>query len=630
MKIQLESVKSHMFSKENIKTNIVEMLYFIFFIISGVYKCVYLQFQNRINFRPFFSKINMYMTVSTICFVLLVIAFMLVFYTRNKIMFLIFNVFLSTLLFADALYLRYYNTIITVPVIYNARYLGPVKESVLSLIRKSDILYFFDIPFFIILSILYRKKFKEIKLPFLKRCVAAVLLILVSFAGFKVAYSNNDTSEYDNNYIVKNLGIGYFHYYDIRRYIKQNWNRNKNLSNDEINEIVTFFEGKDEETGKLSKKYSGIAKGKNLIVIQMEALQEFVIGREINGKEITPNLNKLIGESLYFSNIYVQVAGGNTSDAELMTNTSLYPAKEGAAYFRFATNEYNTLSKELKKEGYNSYALHAYGAAFWNRTEMYKAIGFDQFISSSDFVLDEYIGWGGWALSDDSFYRQSMDKIDVQKPFYAFYVTLSGHHPYSYFDDKQTFDVGKYDRTYLGNYIKAQNYADAAVGRFMERLKDMGVYENSLIVIYGDHAGLPKAQSKELLEFLGKTDDNVDWIKLQKIPLIIHCPGINAEAIEKTGGQIDIFPMITNMMGLKNDYAMGKDIINSEKGYAVLRNGSVLTDDYYYSSEADTVYDLKNGSILDKAIYLDQIEKYRNELKISDLIIEKDALRKLR
>ncbi len=233
-------------------------------------------------------------------------------------------------------------------------------------------------------------------------------------------------------------------------------------------------------------------------------------------------------------------------------------------------------------------------------------------------------------MSDDSFYRQSMDKIDVQKPFYAFYVTLSGHHPYTYFEDKQTFDVGKYDKTYLGNYIKAQNYADAAVGRFMERLKDMGLYENSLIVIYGDHAGLPKAQSKELLEYLGKTDDNVDWIKLQKIPLIIHCPGIEAETIEKTGGQVDIFPMIANMMGIKNDYAMGKDIINCEKGYAVLRNGSVLTDDYYYSSEDDTVYALKNGSVLDKAVYLDEIEKYRNALKISDMIIEKDALRKLK
>src|SRR5690606_10636256 len=126
----------------------------------------------------------------------------------------------------------------TVPVIYNAQYLGPVKESVLSLIRKSDILYFFDIPFFILFSVLFRKKFKEIKLPLLKRCIAAALLILVSFTGFKVAYSHNDTSEYDNNYIVKNLGIGYFHYYDIRRYIKQNWNRDKNLSSDEKNEIT--------------------------------------------------------------------------------------------------------------------------------------------------------------------------------------------------------------------------------------------------------------------------------------------------------------------------------------------------------------------------------------------------------
>jgi len=122
----------------------------------------------------------------------------------------------------------------------------------------------------------------------------------------------------------------------------------------------------------------------------------------------------------------------------------------------------------------------------------------------------------------------------------------------------------------------------------------------------------------------------VDWIKLQKIPLVIHCPGIDPEVIEKTGGQVDIFPMIANMMGIKNYYAMGKDLINSEKGYAVLRNGSVLTDDYYYSSEADTVYDLKNGSELDKDIYIEEIEKYRKELKISDLIIEKDALRKLK
>lgn len=350
----------------------------------------------------------------------------------------------------------------------------------------------------------------------------------------------------------------------------------------------------------------------------------------MNGREITPNLNKLVRESLYFDNIYVQVAGGNTSDAEFMGNISLYPAKEGAAYFRFATNEYNTIAKELKKEGYNSYALHAYGPAFWNRTEMYKAVGFDTFISSNDYVMDEYIGWGGWALSDDSFYRQSMDIIDVTKPFYSFFVTLSGHHPYSYFEDKQTFDVGKYDRTYFGNYIKAQNYADAAIGRFIQKLKDMGLYENSLIVIYGDHTGLPKTQAKELLEFLGLSESKVDWIKLQKVPLLIHCPGVEGEIIDTTGGQIDILPMIANMMGFENYYALGKDLLNTQKGYAVLRNGSVLTDEYYYCSEDDTVYDMKTGEVLDKKDYEEEIQKYQKELRISDIILEKDALRKLK
>jgi len=454
--------------------------------------------------------------------------------------------------------------------------------------------------------------------------------MVISFGSFKIAYSKNDMSEYDNNYIVKNFGIGYFHYYDVKKYVKENYLRDKKLKNEEKSELVSFFDEKNGEAGKLPNKFCDIAKGKNLIVIQMEALQHYVINREINGKEITPNLNKLAKESLYFDNIYVQVAGGNTSDAEFMTNTSLYPAKEGAAYFRFATNEYNTIAKELKNEGYNSYALHAYGPAFWNRTEMYKAIGFDTFISSNDYVMDEYIGWGGWALSDDSFYRQSMDIIDVSSPFYSFFITLSGHHPYSYFEDKQTFDVGKYDRTYLGNYIKAQNYADAAIGRFMEKLKAMGLYENSLIVIYGDHTGLPKTQAGELLDLLQLSDSKVDWIRLQKIPLLIHCPGVEGETITTTGGQVDIFPMIANMMGIDNYYAMGKDLLNSQKGYAVLRNGSVLTDSYYYCSEDDTVYDIKNGEVLDKKDYEDEIKEYQKDLRISDIILEKDALRKLK
>lgn len=630
MKISIERARSNIFTNTRPQLDVFGIIYTVLFVCSIVFKGVFLQFQNQINFKPLFSTTNIFMFVASMSFTLVLAALLTVFHTKRRVLFFISNILMSVLLLSDALYLRYYNTIITIPVIYNARYLGPVRESIMSLFRFSDIFYFLDIPVFAVMSFIFSKRAEQNKFPLLKRCVVAAVLMVVAFGSFKIAYSKNDMSEYDNNYIVKNFGIGYFHYYDVKKYLKENYLRDKKLRTEEKNELTSFFEEKNKEKAALSNRFKGIAKGKNLIIVQMEALQHFVINSKMNGREITPNLNKLVKESLYFDNIYVQVAGGNTSDAEFMTNTSLYPAKEGAAYFRFATNEYNTIPKELKKEGYNSYALHAYGPAFWNRTEMYKAIGFDTFISSNDYVMDEYIGWGGWALSDDSFFRQSLEKIDVTKPFYSFFITLSGHHPYSYFEDKQTFDVGKYDRTYFGNYIKAQNYADAALGRFIERLKEMGLYENSLIVIYGDHTGLPKTQAKELLEFLGVDDNKVDWIKLQKIPLLIHCPGVKGETISTTGGQVDIFPMIANMMGFENYYALGKDLLNTEKGYAVLRNGSVLTDDYYYCSEDDTVYDLRSGEVLDKKDYEDEIQKYQKELQISDIILEKDALRKLK
>ncbi|NLD48304.1 MAG: LTA synthase family protein, partial [Clostridiaceae bacterium] len=336
-------------------------------------------------------------------------------------------------------------------------------------------------------------------------------------------------------------------------------------------------------------------------------------------------------ESLYFNNIYVQVAGGNTADAEFMTNTSYYPAGEGAAYFRFVSNKYNSLSNMLKEQNYNSYAFHAYAPSFWNRTEMYKALGFDTFINSAHFVLDEYVGWGGWALSDASFYRQSLEKIDTSKPFYSFLITLSSHHPYSYFDDKKTFDVGEYDKTYMGNYLKAQNYADSAIEGFIGSLKEKGLYENSLIVIYGDHTGLPKTQAgDDLLKFLGKTDGKLEWAKLQKIPLIIHCPGVNAEVIDKTGGQVDLYPMIANMLGIDDYYAMGNDILNSNKGYAVLRNGSVITDDYYYFSDDKKAYDINSGSVLKEDAYSEEVAGYQRLLNISDLILERDVLRKIK
>lgn len=625
MKVKVEKAKLNPFADMTTQFNRYDIIYIVFFLAAILCKAVFMQFQMHISFRPLFSKINIFMMFSSVGFVLILFAFLFVFYSRNKVLFFIANILLSLLFFADAMYFRYYNTIISVPVISNARFLGSVGDSIVSLLRKSDILYFFDLPLFLLYSIIFRKK--AVKSSILSRLVISIAVFGLGVGCFAIARNQNDFSIYDNNYIVKNFGLGYFHYYDTKKYILENYLRDKTLSSEEEQDIKNYLHKKSENS---LGNYTGIAKGKNLIVIQVEALQEFVIGLKVKGKEVTPNLNKLITESAYFNNIYVQVAGGNTSDAEFMTNNSLYPAKEGAAYFRYVTNTFNSLPMMLKKSGYKTYAAHAYGPAFWNRTEMYKTIGFDKFISQSDMVMDEYIGWGGWALSDDSFYRQTLEAIDTSEPFYSFLVSLSSHHPYSYFDDKDNFDVGEYDKTYLGNYLKAQNYADAAIGRFIEKLKEEGIYDNSLLVIYGDHHGLPKDQAGDLFNLININNNKLEWAKLQKVPVIIHCSGLEGQVVDTIGGQIDIGPTIINLMGLDDYYVLGKDLLNCDKGYAVFRNSSIVTDEFYYFSDENKVYDFKSGKQLDKAVYNEEIKQYLEELRISDLILEKNAFGKMR
>ncbi|OPZ90483.1 MAG: Lipoteichoic acid synthase 2 [Firmicutes bacterium ADurb.Bin419] len=391
--------------------------------------------------------------------------------------------------------------------------------------------------------------------------------------------------------------------------------------------VASYFDGIINQKGNTSvqPKYQGIAKDKNLIIVQMEAMQQFVIGKEINGKEITPNLNKLIKESLYFNNIYYQVSGGNTSDAEFVTNNSLYPLSEGSVYHRYPENTYHSLSSIMKQKGYSTYALHAFDKTFWNREEMYKALQFDTFLSSEDYVMDDFAGWSGEALSDKSFFRQSLEKIDTSKPFYSFFITLSNHHPFNYFENFD-FDVGEFQGTYIGNYLKAANYADSCIGGFIDSLKTKGLYDNSLLVFYGDHSAVPKLEYESFMQFLGMEYNDLDWAKLQRVPLIIHYPGQqNGELITTTGGQIDILPTVANLMDFDVPYALGTDLINTQKNYAVLRNGSVITDKYIYFNDVRELYDYKSGEQLNLDLYDEELQRIINELNISDIIISQNS-----
>lgn len=596
--------------------------------LGAIYlKLIYFQFLNNFNERPVFSTSGTRMMLFNFSMLLIFIALITLLFRLKRFRTTLFalNFIISLILFSDTVYSNYYGTVLTVPVLYQFRLLGSIKGSVESLINIKSLCLFLDLPFILLFLYLFRRKMYIFTSGILKRIVISCLFLLISISIFFSLYQDSDSIIYDNNYVVANQGILYFHYIDVKRFISDNIFRDRDLTANETQQLNDFFSGRKSQKDSSAINYTGIGKGKNLIVIQVESMQQFLIGRKINGQEITPNLNKLANENLYFNNFYYETSGGNTSDAELLTNASLHPAKEGAAYFRYSTNTYDTIPKTLKSNGYNTYAMHAYVPTFWNRLEMYKAVGFDKFISGKDLVMDEFAGWGGWVLSDMSFFRQSLDKIDTSKPFYSFLITLSSHHPYDYFAKNSNLNAGEFENTYIGNYIKAENYSDKAIGYFIGLLKEKGLYDNSVIVIYGDHNGLPREQAKDLFRLTGAEDNDFEWTRLQKVPLIICCPGMSKQVVSTTGGQIDTWPTVANLMGIQDDLSIGKDLLNSKEGFAVLRNGSVITDQYIYLNGKDSLYGISDGKLLDKGLYMDKIKKYQQELNISDLILEKDA-----
>ena len=607
-----------------------EIVYITVFILSVFFKAMYFQVITKISRPPYFSSGNAIMAVSTFSIIMMLTGFVFLFFRdKRKIALMFLNIIISLLLLSDTLYYRYYSNPITIPVLYQAGLLAPVRDSVVALVRRTDIIFFLDIPISLAFIIFVKRFFKKPALSShaVGRLATSALLLASGFIMLQICVSRIDRTNfiYDNVNPVKKLGILYFHAYDTGRYLSDRLFVDRTVSSADIQMLTDYFEAKSRK----SKKYKGIASGKNLIVVQVEALMEFVIGKSVNGNEITPNMNNLIKESFFFDSLYYQVAGGNTSDAEFLFNTSLYPARESAVYFRYATNSFLSLPKLLKEQGYTSYAFHANNPNFWNRVVMYETLGFDKFISAKDYKHDEYVGWNGWSLSDASFYRQSLEMIDKSKPFYGFFITLSSHHPYTYFDGSyKDFDVGQYEGTYLGRYFKAINYADRALGLFIEEIKKQGLYDKTLLVVYGDHHAIPREHSGDLMKFLNMQYSDFLFRKIQKVPVIIRCPGVTESTrISVTGGQIDLLPTVGNLMGLDISYAMGRDLLNTDKSYAVLRNGSVITDEFLYLSELEEVYDIETGAVLPNGSYGKTLEMLQKELYISDMILQKDIFR---
>ncbi|MDF2880405.1 MAG: alkaline phosphatase [Clostridiaceae bacterium] len=605
------------------------LVFFIIFLIKFV------QYGKEIS-PDYFSKDVYYPIIGSI---LILLSITLLFNAQKRVKALyIIDIVISIILIADLMYFRYYKDILTISLLKNAKLLTGVTSSLKGLIKLEDFLFLSDL---VLLRPLKRMfvnniaKLSKQKL-FMRAIKFAVLLLLgVAINGaslYKVSVEQPTLLSSMSNriYLTKLIGNLNLHAVDIYNTALTKIKNSKPLPAEKEKSIETFLTTNNGITVQQTN-LKGVAEGKNLIMIQVEALQQFVINKSINGQEITPNLNKWLKKSLYFNNYFYQVAGGNTSDAEFMSNNSLYPAESGAAYYLYSGNTYNSLAQSLESKNYYTAALHGNSEGFWNRNVMYKAQGFDDFYGQRSFTLDENVGLG---LSDKSFLTQSIEKMSqFKKPYYSFLVTLSSHFPYNDTKAYGDFNVGEYEGTLLGNYLKAIHYTDEQLGMFLQQLQEKGMDKDSLIVLYGDHFAIPKENMDELYKFENETNkDDLQWYQYQKVPLIIHFPNDEYKGVNSTySGQMDLYPTLANLLNLQEKYMFGKDILNSKDQKVVFRNGSFTDGKVFYISWTNTYYDISSGQKIPETTELkEKKEQYLSELQYSDDLLNHNLLKEIK
>lgn len=476
---------------------------------------------------------------------------LLAFYRFRK-SYIFLNFILTVIMFGDVLYYRYFNDFLSVKLVNQASYAGSVSDIIFSITRFTDFILFIDVIVYVLIS-------KQVeRLQVFKGKLALVLtLIILPTVLISVSFASVYTG-------IKKYEFFNYHVYDIISFDIEN----STFTSEDEAVLIEKLEAKHQGIEEEARKYFGIAKDKDLIVVQIESLQTAVVNQFYQGQEITPNINKLIAkDSIYFSNYYQQLGKGNTSDAEFVSLNSLYPITTGNTYNVYERNSFYGLPWIMREHGYSSNSYHGYVASFWNRDNIYPKIGFNESYFEHHYEMGEKIVFG---LADDEFFEQTAPIMaEKEGKNFHFLVTLSSHKPYGLPEEKKKIVLDEADDNFFGHYLQSINYLDYSIGVFIESLKEQGLYEDSVIVMYGDHFGIGMEDklAKERMEaFLGTEYTHEEMFN---IPMWIHIPNSNlSETISVTGGQIDFLPTVLNIMGIENNYlAFGQDLLNTTEGF---------------------------------------------------------------
>lgn len=560
--------------------------------------------------------------------------------SKNQRLFVRYSALIGTfIIYFNLVFYRSFTDFLTINQFFQTSNVTDLTSSIVTLIRPYDALLFIDL---ILIWFISKRASQTIDRKYNRRnkvLIAAISLTLLAGNLLLVEIERPQllSRGFDREYLVKNIGIFYYHIYDVVTQSKMR--TQKVLANDhDLNKVKQYINN-EIRSDKQSELF-GVGENRNVIFISAESVQTFVIDNKLNGEEITPFLNRLKydQDTFYFNNFFHQTSQGKTSDSEFITENSLYPLSSGAVFFTHAQNKYHALPEIIKDKDYTSVVLHANTDSFWNRNQMYEQFKIDKFYDRNHYNVTEenQVGWG---LKDKAFFAQSIPLLKkLETPYYAKLITITNHFPFELEAADRTLEPYDSQSSTLNHYFSTVRYTDEAIEELFIQLKTSGIYENSILIIMGDHDGISANHNKAMAQYLNKQEISpYDYVQLQRVPFYIHIPGIGkGDVISEIGGQVDIKPTLLHLLGIETngDIYFGNDLFHDgRKGYVTLRNGDFISEDYIYTQ--DTCYDRKIGNPIDipsnKQDKQTPCDEYKNavekELNYSDQIIYGDLFR---
>lgn len=660
-KIEKKVNKVKVVSKNYLKTNVLFMTFVLTSLING---CLlrFLTVKNYFDFRP---------VIADLAFILIIGAFGYFIKPKHQFKyFFTWGIIFTLMCVINSMYYTNYLSFASFSLLETSLQIVDVSDAVVqNVMELKDFSYIWQIFALLYVNRVLKKKkyYDEVaKVEVGKvRALNTIVAGLICLGAFISTLTSVDISrlskQWNREYLVMKFGVYTYQLNDLIATAKSQLNPLFGYD-EHAKTFREYYENKDTE--QKTNKYTNIFKGKNVLVIHAESMQNFVLNTSFNGIDVAPNLKKLASEGLYFSNFYAQESVGTSSDSEFTFNTSLMPASSGTVFVSYWDREYVTIPKLLKEQGYYTFSMHGNNGTFWNRVNAHKSLGYDHYYYyTKDFNIDETIGLG---LADKSFFRQAVPIIssikEANKNFYGILIMLTNHTPFSdivnYSDYEVNYKYTKYNEetgmeeekvapymegTKLGNYFKSVHYADEAIGQLVDDLDKNGLLDDTVLVIYGDHdAKLKKSEYVRFYNYDYETDSikskddptyvDVDYYSYElnrKVPFIIWTKDHKYnEEVTKVMGMYDVLPTLGNMLGISSPYALGHDIFSTDENVVVFPDGNWLTDKMYYSQSKG------EGKLLnqDDTVSVDYINKYSKiadeDISVSDSIIVYDLIKK--